>query len=73
MDTKKAIRDHIHSLSNWRLDVIGCLFLAAAVTPADPFSLLAVFIPLSAVWLLMRYVIVRHLATAERSSQKSQD
>jgi Sec-independent protein secretion pathway component TatC len=59
-------RDYFKSLRYWRWDVLGCCCLAAAVTPADPVSLLIVGIPLTAAWLLIRYAIVCSWSKGDR-------
>jgi hypothetical protein len=64
-------RDYFKSLRYWRWDVLVCSCLAAVVTPADPVSLLIVFVPLTAAWLLIRYAIVQHFSKTDRDSRFS--
>jgi len=62
-------RDYFKSLRHWRRDVLVCCLLAAAVTPADPISLLIVAVPLTAAWLLIRYAIACQLSKDDRESK----
>jgi hypothetical protein len=38
--------DELFELRNWRIGVMICIFIAAFVTPPDPFSLIFVAVPL---------------------------
>ncbi|HEV7221741.1 MAG TPA: hypothetical protein VGN42_03515 [Pirellulales bacterium] len=40
----------LFELRNWRLGVLVCFVTAALVTPADPYSIFIVAIPLSAIY-----------------------
>jgi hypothetical protein len=42
--------DELFELRNWRIGVMLCMVIAALVTPADPFSLFFVAVPLVVVY-----------------------
>jgi Sec-independent protein secretion pathway component TatC len=56
------MRAYFSTLQNWRIDVWVCLTIAALVTPADPYSMFLVFIPLASIWMTIRWVIAGRLA-----------
>ena len=56
------MRRYFESMSYWRLDVIVCFVISAVVTPADPISMLFVFVPLVVIWMIIRFAISRHLS-----------
>jgi sec-independent protein translocase protein TatC len=44
--------DELFELRNWRIGVMICVVIAAFVTPADPFSLFFIAVPLVVVYFI---------------------
>jgi hypothetical protein len=51
---------HFCSLATWPWDFIACVFFTAAVTPAEPYTLVW-SLPVFAGWMSLRWVIARRL------------
>lgn len=56
------MRNYFRSMRNWPVDVVVCYFGAMLLTPADPVSHVLVFLPLLAVWMIVRYFLAMWLA-----------
>jgi hypothetical protein len=60
----RRVNEYFCSLRYWPWDVVGCFFLAAVVTPAEPYSLLW-FVPIAIAWLAFRFVLTHCLRNTE--------
>jgi Sec-independent protein secretion pathway component TatC len=55
--------EHFRTLDGWRNDILAIIVISAIATPADPYSMWIMAIPLLAVWMTVRYVITRFYPT----------
>lgn len=58
-DTNEGKRSHFDSMAGWPMDLTACFLIATIVTPADPFSVYYVAVPLIVIWMSVRFAIVR--------------
>lgn len=65
--------EYFRTFGGWRLlvDVGGCWLFSGLVTPADPYSLFFVFVPLLPLWLGFRYFVARNWAKVDREQVRS--